>query len=162
MKGLDIHKVPFVFFQNSEKSKEYSTMLKKHVLNESAPHANLLSDVFFSKDNLNMINKGIILTVFKVTKGQYYIGNQSNKHLTIAMRAIYHEHARNLPYNIKGQITELNKHVIKSVVPGIITNLQQYIGYVRDASSIPDPLDRPLNVNNLDRTLPSVSNILHN
>ena len=80
MKGLDIHKVPFVFFQNSEKSKEYSTMLKKHVLNESAPHANLLSDVFFSKDNLNMINKGIILTVFKVTKGQYYIGNQSNKH----------------------------------------------------------------------------------
>jgi len=161
MKGLDIHKVPFVFFQDTEKSKEYSKMLKKHVLNESAPHTNLLSNTFFSKENLNIINKGIILTVFKVTKGEYHIGNQSDKHLMIAMRAIYHEHARNLPYNIKGQITELNKHVIKSVVPGIITNLQQYIGYVRDASSIPNPLERPLNVNKLDKTLPSISNVFH-
>jgi len=162
MNGLDIHKVPFVFFQNTNRSKEYGKMLKKHVLNESASHVNLLSTTFYSKENMELINKGITLTVFKVTNGEYYIGNQSDKHLMIAMRATYHEHARNLPYNIKGQIKDLNRKVIKSVVPGIITNLQQYIGYVRDASAIPEPLDRPLNVNNLDRTLPSVSNVLHN
>tara|TARA_B100001248_G_C27237913_1_gene387985 strand:+ start:74 stop:610 length:537 start_codon:yes stop_codon:yes gene_type:complete len=159
MNGLDIHKVPFVFFQNNDKSKQYSEMLKKHVLNESASHTHLLSSTFYSKENMDLINKGITLTVFKVTNGEFYIGKQSDKHLTIAMRAIYHEHARHLPYNIKGQVSELNRKVIKSVVPGIVTNLQQYIGYVRDASSIPDPLDRPLNVNNLDRTLPSISNI---
>lgn len=159
MNGLDIHKVPFVFFQSENKSKEYSEMLKKHVLNESAPHTHLLSTTFYSKENMDLINKGITLTVFKVSKGEFYIGKQSNKHLTIAMRAIYHEHARHLPYNIKGQIKELNQRVIKNVVPGIVTNLQQYIGYVRDASAIPDPLDRPLNVNNLDRTLPSMSNV---
>jgi len=161
MKGLDIHKVPFVFFQDSNRSKEYSKMLKKHVLNESAPHTHLLSTTFYSKENMDLINKGITLAVFKVSKGEYYIGKQSDKHLMIAMRAIYHEHARHLPYNIKGQIKELNMQVIKSAVPGIITNLSQYIGYVKDASSIPDPIGRPLNVNNLDRTLPSVSNIYH-
>lgn len=159
MKGLDIHKVPFVFFQDSKRSKEYSKMLKKHVLNESAPYTHILSTTFYSKENMDLINKGITLTVYKVTNGEYYIGKQSNEHLMIAMRAIYHEHAKHLPYNIKGQITELNRQVIKSVVPGIITNLQQYIGYVEDASSIANPLDRPLNVNNLDRTLPSISNI---
>ena len=57
---------------------------------------------------MELINKGITLTVFKVTNGEYYIGNQSDKHLMIAMRATYHEHARNLPYNIKGQINREN------------------------------------------------------
>ena len=161
MKGLDIHKVPFVFFQDNKRSKEYSKMLKKHVLNESASHVHLLSSTFYSKENMDLINKGITLTVFKVSNGEFYIGKQSDKHLMIAMRAIYHEHARHLPYNIKQQIHELNLKVIKSVVPGIITNLQQYIGYVKDASALPDPLARPQNVNNLDRTLPSISNVFH-
>ena len=82
-------------------------MLKKHVLNESAPHQHLLSSTFYSRENMDLINKGITLTVFKVTNGEFYIGKQSDKHLTIAMRAIYHEHARHLPYNIKQQISEL-------------------------------------------------------
>ena len=77
----------------------------------------------------------------------------------VVMGFVYTNYGENLPYDIKKQVRVLNDLVVKNVVPGIITNLQQYIGYLKDASQLPTPLSRPINVNDLGKTLPSVTNI---
>ena len=159
MKGFDFHKTPFLFFQDDKKSKSYQMELKNSLLHQSDSANNIVSNVFFAIENINIINKGIILAVYKLTKGEFKIPPQSNEDLIIAMTYIFSNYSENLPYNIKKQIKVLNDLVVQNVVPGIITNLQQYIGYLKDASQLPDPLPRPINVNDMGKTLPSVTNI---
>lgn len=159
MKGFDFHQAPFLYFQNNKNLNNYQVELKNSLLNQSIEAENKLSDVFFSLENINIINKSIIITVFNFTKQKFKIPPQSKDDLIIVMAFVYDNYGKNLPYDIVDQVRELNKLVVQNVVPSIITNLQQYIGYLKDASRIPDPIPRPINVNDLGKTLPSVTNI---
>ena len=114
---------------------------------------------FFSKRNILEINNLIRYTVLKKTKNKFKISAQSESKLLIVMTNLFKEHSKNLPFKIEQQIKELNYIVVKSVVPGIITNLEQYIGYLRDSNNPIKPIPRPINVNKLGNTLPSISNI---
>jgi len=157
MKGLDTIQPPFLFFQNNGNDDMFTKELKNSLLNQTPETATKLSEVFFSKDNIYTVNRGIVLAVYKMTNGKFKISQQSEQDLLIAMTYYYDNYAKNLPYNINKQIATLNNLVIKNLLPDIITNLEQYIGYLKDASQLPDPLPPPINVNNLDKTLPSVT-----
>ena len=157
MKGLDTNQPPFLFFQNNGDDDMFRKEVKNSLLNQTPETETKLSQVFFSKDNMNIVNKGIVLAVYKITNGKFKISQQSEQDLLIAMTYFYDNYSKNLPYNIDKQVATLNNLVIKNLLPDIITNLEQYIGYLRDASRLPDPLPPPINVNNLDRTLPSVT-----
>ncbi|VVU94858.1 hypothetical protein CPAV1605_583 [seawater metagenome] len=159
MKGTDFHKVPFVYFQNDSNSKNYQMELKNSLLNQTPTVGKNVSNVFFSSKNIDIINKAIILTVYDFTNQEFKIPPQSNNDLMIVMSFVYDNYAENLPYDITKQVRKLNDQVVKNVVPGIITNLQQYIGYLKDASQLPTPIALPVNVNDMGKTLPSVTNI---
>ena len=56
------------------------------------------------------------------------------------MRSIYLQNSKNQDNNIQKQIKELNSLVLDYSVPNIIVGVQQYMGYKKDVSSIPEPI----------------------
>lgn len=105
-----------------------------------------VSELFFSEKNLEALQHGIRYGVFKKTCGKHVIGNQSIEQLYIIMRSIYLQYSRNLPYDIVGQVRELNGRVLEFAVHDISKELDMYDTYIKEASSLPVPLERSENV----------------
>ena len=63
------------------------------------------------------------------------------------MRYIFIQHSKNLCCKYTEQITALNKLVVEECVPIILTSIEQYFGYIKDASTNPEPMERSQNVN---------------
>lgn len=116
-----------------------------------------LTFLFFSKQNVDNVQKLIRMLVNKHT-GQN-IDNQSNTELLIIMRSIFLEYSRHpklidesMSENVKKQlltqytleVDRLNKLVVDATVPLIISQLQQYLIYLDDASSPLRVMDKPL------------------
>lgn len=104
-----------------------------------------LSRAFFSAENINRIQRGIIRGVYHASKGKYRIGNQSNTELAQIMRALYLQNARNLPTNIEKQVSDLNKYVIDFAVRDIMPKAEFHFHYLKDISSMPVPLAHSVN-----------------
>lgn len=105
-----------------------------------------VSELFFSERNFEAIQHGIRYGVYAKTCGKHVIGNQSTEQLIIIMRSIFLQHTRNLPYNIVEQVRELNSHVLDYAVDTIVKELDMYEAYTRDASQLPVPMERSVNV----------------
>ncbi len=103
-----------------------------------------VSETFFSKENINLIQEGIINTVFNRSNGLYEISKQSDQELNIIMRSIYLQEGKNLNYDIKTQVRELNTQVIKWCVDEIIKNIKQYMEYKKSVSTLPMPMEHSL------------------
>lgn len=164
-KNFDFHELPSAYLTNNPKADE----LRKQVIqnqvrineqNQGSDETNQVSsrvgkiissqgqleELFFSDENMDLINKQLILSVFKRTKGEYKISEQSKENLLIVMRYIFIEYARHLPYNITEQIRELNCRVVGELVPTIVTNVSQKLAYLKEISE-------PRKINNLPRNV---------
>jgi hypothetical protein len=154
----------FIMFQDDQNWKKYSKQTRFRLARQSLDHIELnddiLSDVFYSKENFALINKQLILTVYKRSNKQYLVGPQRIDDLTLAMRWVWNEYARHLAYDITEQIRELNGIVVKVLLPDIITNVEQKIGYLKDISNPRVPLALPQNVNISNKTLRSMTDVL--
>ncbi len=105
-----------------------------------------LSELFFSVQNMDALQEAIRYQVYVQSNGKHTIGRQSELELEIIMRAVYLEHARNLPFDILGQVRTLNGIVLKQTVPKVIREVEMYMAYRKDISSLPVPLERAQNV----------------
>lgn len=115
-----------------------------------------LNQAFMSQKNMDLLQDQIRNRVYQSTG--HLIAKQSDTELQIVMRSIYLQYGKNLPYNIKQQITQLNKLVLQETVPHIISGVEQYLSYLQRASSLPMPLQQPTNMSSAGRkTLPSVT-----
>lgn len=116
-----------------------------------------LSVVYFSDKNVQIIQNHIKDQVRKLTKNKVSIDvDQNPDDLLIAMRAVFLQNARFLPYDLKGQIIELNRKTIKYIIPDIMSSIKQQYYYVKHITTPIVPIDLPINVNTAGRkTLPS-------
>jgi Family of unknown function (DUF5761) len=118
----------------------------------------LLTDMFFSKKNVQNVQNLIKFLVHREI-GEV-IDNQSYKELLIVMRGVFLEyHAHPLLLNEKmskterarvikmytAEVSRLNEIVLNIVVPRIVSQLQQYKHYLRDASAAPSFFEVPSN-----------------
>ncbi|MCJ7636415.1 MAG: hypothetical protein MUO21_02905 [Nitrososphaeraceae archaeon] len=151
----DIYRTPFLFLQAHHKNySNVAVTALKGIQTESE-----LSKLFFSDENFKRIQKSIKKAVFVRTGGQFKLDvDQEQRDVFIAMRAVYMEHARFLPGQIVRQVKRLNQKVISEILPGIITEIRQYYGYLKEINKPLDPIPRPLNMSNAGRrTLPSIT-----
>lgn len=123
--------------QSIDKSTEYQTNIISRNLN-----CTRVSSVFFSMDNINLLQMGIRNKILNDTNGEYNIGRQKDEELKIVMRSIYFQYGKNLENNIVEQVLELNTKVIEWCVPEIISNITQSQKYITDISTMPVPLER--------------------
>jgi hypothetical protein len=124
---------------------------------------NPLSYLFFSERNISDVKKLIKMTVFK------YIGQTIDtspetfkQELMIVMRSIYLEYGKHsdglegksrqeydriIGMTVK-EVRRLNEFVVNDVTPRIATQVEQYIQYLKDASTQPIQIDLPVNESN--------------
>jgi len=113
---------------------------------------NMVSQLFFSSKNVSILQNGIKAGVYKMSKEKYIIDTQSPDSLNVIMRAIYLQNSINMPDNVTEQIDNLNKIVVQYCVPRIFGEVQGYVRYKEDASTLAVPLDKPMSVYT-DKTL---------
>lgn len=103
-----------------------------------------LSKTYFSRENIQIIQNAIRRGIYEKSNKQYIIGEQSCDDLKMIMRSIFLQHSKNLPYNIQEQIIELNKIVVKDCINRIYSEARGYMQYIRDASTLVVPIERPV------------------
>lgn len=118
----------------------------------------LLSQMFFSEQNIQSIQNIIRFLVHK--HSNVVIDNQSRQELLIIMRSVYLEYSShppiidsNSPVEEKLKLTpkytaevgRLNEITVNQIVPRILSGLQQYLDYIRDASEPQRIMERPTN-----------------
>ena len=114
---------------------------------------NQLSDAFFSLQNIQVLQNGIISGVYRRSNGQYEIGPQDCDTLKVIMRSIYLQYSANLPNNINEQVNQLNKMVLDYCVQQVYSEAQGYIKYVNDVSTLVIPIAHPVMASKNDRQL---------
>lgn len=110
---------------------------------------NVLAQVYFSAENMQIIQNALRANVYKLSGGKINIPNQNVDNLKIIMRGIYMEYAEHYPKDIKGQVERLNKLVLDYTVPNLYSEAIFYQHYLVMQSTLPTPIDRP---SNNDRT----------
>jgi hypothetical protein len=118
----------------------------------------LLTFLFFSKDNINNIQDIVKMIVYRETK--QLIDNQSINELQIVMRSIflsYNEHPKLLDPGMseqekimlmtqyRNEVDRLNQLVINTVVPLVVSQMQQYIDYIKESSQPRQFMSPPIN-----------------
>jgi len=104
-----------------------------------------LSNAFFSKQNMQIIQNALRKGVYEKSNNSFIIAEQNYEALSVIMRSIFLQHSKNLPENIKEQIKELNDKVLEYAIPQVYGELEGYMNYKKDVSTLVSPLDNPIN-----------------
>jgi hypothetical protein len=113
----------------------------------------VLSNSFFSLENIKIIQNGIRAGVYYKSNKQYVIGEQDCDSLKIIMRSVFLQHSANQSHNISTQISDLNKIVLNYCIQQVYSEAQGYLKYMDDVSTLVIPIAHPVMTNNTDRQL---------
>jgi hypothetical protein len=113
----------------------------------------MLSKLFFSKENILIIQNGIRAGVYKKSNRQYLIGYQDGDALKIIMRSIFLQYASNKGSNVKEQIISLNTLVLNYCIAQVYGEAQGYLKYLNDVSTLAVPISHPVMTDNNDKVL---------
>ena len=106
-----------------------------------------LSDAFFSRTNFDLLQQTIQAEVYRASgPKKYRIDRQDADELKTVARALFLQYAKHTPYNIEGQVKELNEMVVKWCVPRILSEVESYFHYLKDISTLPVPLPQPIHL----------------
>jgi len=110
---------------------------------------NVLAQVYFSAENIQIVQNGIRAGVYKMSDGKYNVPPQNIDVVKIIMRSVYMQYAEHYPKDITGQVVRLNQLVLDYAVPNVFNEAVAYFKYVQDQSTLVVPLELP---NQHDRT----------
>jgi Family of unknown function (DUF5761) len=106
---------------------------------------NVLAQVYFSQENIQIVQNGIRAGVYKMSEGKLNVPPQNIDTLKIIMRSIYLQYAEHYPKDITGQVEYLNSLVLEYAVTSVYNEAVGYLKYVQDQSTLVVPLEMPLN-----------------
>ena len=107
---------------------------------------NVLAQVFFSKENMQIIQNGLRAGVYAASGNQFVIPPQNVDTLKIIMRSTYLQYAEHYPDKIREQVERLNKLVLDYSIPTVYNEAKGYLNYIKDASTLVVPLEVPAKV----------------
>lgn len=99
---------------------------------------------FFSKRNIDHLQKLMKHHVWLKSNKQHVIGNQDYNQLAIIMKSIYLQYGQNNSELLSKQIKRLNAFVLDYTVSNILLNIKQHVVYKKNVSTLPKPMDRPI------------------
>lgn len=142
-----------MFTQNNNCDDNFKNVALQHIQTKSP-----LSVLFFSKANMKRIQNMIRYQVWLQSGKRHIIGEQSNIELEIVMRSIYLQHAKNLPCKLGEQVHELDQILVSWCVPKILSEVDQYVGYLQNLDTLPQEIELPKNLSSKGtKTLRSVT-----
>ena len=105
--------------------------------------SNLLSTVYFSADNIQIVQNGLRAGVYKMSGDNFIIVPQNMDTLKIIMRSIFLQYAEFDMNNITKEVSRLNKLVLDYAVPSVYNEAVGYMKYREDQSTLAVPLSLP-------------------
>lgn len=115
---------------------------------EGISEKTIMSDLFLSEKNINLIQLKIINIIND--KYKYKISKQSKNELIIIMRSTYLNNATNnysSKNEIKTELVKLNNLVIGYCVKTIVNNIKSHELYLKKINNDLNPIDLPSNTN---------------
>ena len=112
-----------------------------------------LSNAYFSKENIQIIQNGIRAGVYKQSNNQYVVAPQDCDSLKIVMRSIFLQYSANLPGNVSNQIEALNQMVLNFCIQQVYSEAKGYMKYLSDASNMYVPIAHPILAKDDDKEL---------
>jgi hypothetical protein len=103
---------------------------------------NILSQAFFSKENIQILQNAIRRGVYDLSKQQYIVPNQNIDALKIIMRSIFLQYAEFGKDEVTAEIEKLNKLVLDYCIPYVFNEAKFYMRYLYDQSTLVVPFDR--------------------
>lgn len=122
---------------HENKSTDYNEAIKGEI------EDNILAKVFFSKNNIDILQDGLRAGVYKMSEGDFKIPPQNVNNLKIIMRRVYFQYTTHDLTNVKGEIERLNQIILNSIIPEVYNSAVSYNKYRIDQSSLVSPLERP-------------------
>jgi len=104
---------------------------------------NILSKVYFSAENVQILQNGLRAGVYEMSNKEFIIGAQNVDTLKIVMRSIYLQFAEHREEDIKGQVERLNRLVLNYCIPTVFSEAVGYQKYRLDQSTLIVPLSLP-------------------
>lgn len=100
----------------------------------------LLSQVFFSPHNLNVIQNSLRYQVYLQTGGKHIIGRQSDVEVMSIMRDVFESSERHVPdRKVVAAVKHLNKNVLDIAVPEVVSAVRFHEYYLNDIQQ-PNPI----------------------
>lgn len=97
--------------------------------------------LFFSDTNVDALQAEIV-RIIKMSTG-ITISRQSERDLLGIMHFMYDQHANTrCPVSVIEEVRNLNKHVLDESVTNVKSGMLMHMRYLKDASSLPAPIDR--------------------
>lgn len=103
-----------------------------------------LSKMYFSEQNIKIIQNGIRAGVYNKSNKQYVIGAQDCDALKVIMRSVFLQHSANQPLHISRQIEQLNQLVLDYCIHHVYSEAQGYMKYLYDVSTLAVPMANPV------------------
>lgn len=94
---------------------------------------------FFSDANIQTVQKKLRNEVKKRTN--LSIDNQSCDEIYQVMLYVFRTYGRNVQIRVSQEVTYLNDIVIHTLTPDVVSNVLQYVNYIKDISQQPIPMD---------------------
>lgn len=113
---------------------------------------NELTNTYFNSENIDLVHRTIKKKVYEMTKNKYVIDNQDITTLKTIMRSVFLQYSQLNTYNVKEDIKKLNTIVINYCSNNIVNEIESYLKYKRDVSTIAMPIEHPVYLHN-DNTL---------
>jgi len=104
---------------------------------------NELSVLFFSSKNIQIIENAIKAGVYQMSNRIHVIDTQDRDQLYVIMRATFLQYSMNQPEELTRQIEVLNSRVVSYCVPKIYGEIQGYLQYKKDISTLAVPMANP-------------------
>ena len=112
-----------------------------------------LSDLFFSKQNIQNIQNLLIKGVYKKSNSQIMIDKQPEDNIVMVMRSMYLQYSKNLDNKLNEQVNELNNYVLNFCIPKVYSEAIAYLKYKQDASTMHMPMSAPIYSSKTNKTL---------
>lgn len=105
---------------------------------------NLLSRVFFSAGNIQIVQNGLRAGVYAKSKEKFVIPPQSIENLKVIMRNIFLQYVNYVEdKEITKEVERLNQLVWNYTIPMVYGECMGYMKYLQDQSSLVVPLELP-------------------
>jgi len=142
-----------LFSNNNDVKDNFKYEALQHVQTPSR-----LSLLFFSKENIEKIQKELRYQVWLQSGKKYIVDNQSPIELEVVMRSIFLQFSLNQDKDFVKQINYLNGLVLSYCVPNVLVEVESYLGYLDNVQKLPNPLPLPENLSSAGtKTLRSVT-----
>ena len=132
------------------KTNDYNDALQGEIYNTE------LSKVYFSRENQEIVQNGLRKGVYDMSKGKYLIDRQDPEVIQMEMRSIYMEHSNHNVENITQQVQALNEIVLSYFIPKAFNEVEAYLKYKRDISTIAQPIAHPIQTKRPNQLKPKI------